>query len=157
MIKFMKDNYIQQLRNDFFFNKLVSILTPILINNNSHQLINFIFTAEKTTNNNTTTTEQSCNPNPCGQHALCKIKNKKVQCSCQDGYLGTPPNCRPECTRSSDCTLDNACLNYKCQNPCTGVCGLNAQCRVINHRPVCACAKGFQGDPFASCTKKKGI
>lgn len=59
--------------------------------------------------------------------------------------------------RSSDCTLDKACLNYKCQNPCTGVCGVNAQCKVVNHRPVCACAKGFTGDPFASCTKKTGI
>lgn len=57
--------------------------------------------------------------------------------------------------RNSDCDLERACLNYKCENPCTGVCGLNARCQVINHRPVCACSDGFTGDPFTSCSVAK--
>lgn len=31
------------------------------------------------------------------------------------------------------------------------MCGLNAECRVISHTPICICATGYTGDPFISC------
>lgn len=39
----------------------------------------------------------------------------------------------------------------KCTNPCPGVCGSNANCRVNNHSPICSCNNGFTGDPFTRC------
>jgi len=44
-----------------------------------------------------------------------------------------------------------ACLASHCRDPCPGVCGLNAQCHVVSHVPVCTCLPGHIGDPFQSC------
>lgn len=65
--------------------------------------------------------------------------------------MGTPPSCRPECASSSECSLDKACINQKCVDPCPGVCGRNARCQVTNHNPICSCSPGFRGDPFVQC------
>lgn len=115
-------------------------------------IIILIFTAKD--NNNTSTTPS--NPRDCEKHANCTISdtNKPIS-SCPEGFQGSPSNCKPECMRNSDCNLEQACLNYKCENPCTGVCGLNARCHVINHRPVCACSDGYTGDPFTTCSTAK--
>lgn len=72
-------------------------------------------------------------------------------CSCLQGYLGSPPSCRPECVVSSECPPTRACVNKKCTDPCLGSCGLNARCEVINHSPICSCLPGQTGDPFKSC------
>lgn len=79
-------------------------------------------------------------------------------CSCSPGYIGTPPGCRPECTASSECASNKACVNQKCQNPCPSPCGSNTDCIVRNHSPYCVCKQGFTGEPFSSCfpvTRKK--
>lgn len=70
-------------------------------------------------------------------------------------YIGTAPNCRPECVTSSECPLNEACIHQKCIDPCLGTCGENAQCRVHHHSPYCTCLGGFEGDPFIRCTKEK--
>lgn len=67
------------------------------------------------------------------------------------GFLGNPPNCRPECVISSDCPRNQACNNQKCIDPCSGTCGWKALCQVVNHNPVCSCPSGFTGDPFFRC------
>lgn len=72
-------------------------------------------------------------------------------CTCQIGYLGSPPNCRPECIINSDCQSTLACIREKCVSPCEGACGINVECTVINHIPICTCVKGYSGDPFKSC------
>ncbi|KAJ6647056.1 hypothetical protein Bhyg_02274, partial [Pseudolycoriella hygida] len=36
-------------------------------------------------------------------------------------------------------------------DPCPGLCGLSAQCSVINHTPICTCLDGYEGDAFTSC------
>ena len=64
---------------------------------------------------------------------------------------GSPPNCRPECYINSDCPSDKACISRKCQDPCPGLCGFNAYCRVRNHIPICVCDRGHIGDPFSQC------
>lgn len=100
-----------------------------------------------------------CVSKPCGEHANCKTNSKTNQpiCSCQEGYIGSPPFCQLDCMHNSDCTLQQACLNNQCTNPCTAsVCGQNADCRVINHRPICACKEGYTGDPFTSCIPSPG-
>lgn len=52
---------------------------------------------------------------------------------------------------STECSQDKACINQKCIDPCIGVCGLNADCRVQNHSPICACKNQYTGDPFTRC------
>lgn len=93
-----------------------------------------------------------CLPSPCGSNSQCKDLNGQAVCSCLLGYRGAPPSCRPECVSSSDCTLDKACNNQKCVNPCQGTCGVQAKCQVINHNPICTCPSGYSGDPFTRCS-----
>lgn len=75
----------------------------------------------------------------------------QATCSCISGYIGAPPTCRPECVISSDCSLNEACINQRCRNPCEGGCGLNAICNVVNHNPICSCREKMTGDPFLRC------
>lgn len=92
-----------------------------------------------------------CEPSPCGSYSLCRVINDHAVCSCQPNYIGTPPSCRPECTVSSECPQNKACINNKCQDPCPGTCGISARCQVVNHNPICSCVAGFTGDPFVRC------
>lgn len=92
-----------------------------------------------------------CNPSPCGLYSQCRVINEHVVCSCLPGYIGSAPNCRPECVVSSECAQNRACINQKCADPCVSMCGLNARCQVINHNPICSCSAGFTGDPFIRC------
>lgn len=88
---------------------------------------------------------------PCGPNSQCRNIEDHAVCSCLQGYLGSPPSCRPECVVSSECPPTRACVNKKCTDPCLGSCGLNARCEVINHSPICSCLPGQTGDPFKSC------
>jgi hypothetical protein len=94
-----------------------------------------------------------CNPNVCdlGPNSQCQVVRNQAQCGCQDGMIGTVPNCRPECVRNSDCPSNLACINQKCKDPCPGVCGANTQCRVVGHNPVCSCKESYTGDPYRNC------
>lgn len=92
-----------------------------------------------------------CEPSPCGPYSQCREVNGHAVCICTQGYVGSPPNCRPECTVSSDCPLNQACSNQKCLDPCPGACGRNTQCIVVNHNPICTCLPGYSGDPFSVC------
>ncbi|KAG5895967.1 hypothetical protein JTB14_027967 [Gonioctena quinquepunctata] len=93
-----------------------------------------------------------CSPTPCGPNSQCREINGQAVCSCVPGFIGSPPACRPECISSSECPLNRACVNQKCIDPCPGTCGLNANCQVVNHNPICSCAPGHSGDPFTRCS-----
>lgn len=94
-----------------------------------------------------------CNPSPCGPNAQC---NSGV-CTCLPGYLGDPYTiCRPECVINTDCSRNEACLLHKCRNPCVGTCGVNAECTVINHLPMCSCPRNMTGNAFVSCNPIQG-
>jgi hypothetical protein len=92
-----------------------------------------------------------CSPSPCGPNSQCRQSNNLAICSCVPGFIGSPPTCRPECVTSSECPLNQACSNQKCIDPCPGTCGVQAQCQVINHNPICSCPTGYTGDPFVRC------
>lgn len=94
-----------------------------------------------------------CAPSPCGPYSNCRDINKQAVCSCISGFVGSPPNCRPECVISSDCPKNQACVNQRCKDPCPGTCGINALCQVVNHNPICSCPSSFTGDPFIRCLK----
>lgn len=94
-----------------------------------------------------------CLPSPCGPNSQCRRSNAgQAVCSCLPNYIGNPPNCRPECVQNSECPSNLACINMKCKNPCTGLCGFNAECSVNNHRGICQCSHGYTGDPFSQCS-----
>lgn len=96
---------------------------------------------------------QPCSPSPCGLNAVCREQNGAGSCSCMPDYTGNPyESCRPECVINSDCPSNRACIRSKCEDPCPGTCGPNAQCQVINHLPSCSCLTGYTGDPFRYCT-----
>lgn len=92
-----------------------------------------------------------CIPNPCGTYSICHDQGGYPSCSCLSQYIGTPPNCRPECVISAECPSNKACMNEKCKDPCPGSCGVGAICTVNNHTPNCYCPNGYIGDPFNSC------
>lgn len=95
---------------------------------------------------------EPCNPSPCGANAECRESNGAGSCTCLPEYYGDPyTGCRPECVQNSDCDRSKACVNNKCKDPCPGVCGINAECRVQNHAPICLCLIGYEGDPTRSC------
>lgn len=92
--------------------------------------------------------EDPCYPSPCGPNAQCYDGT----CTCLPEYQGDPyTGCRPECTLSSDCPRDKACIRNKCVDPCPGTCGTNAICEVINHVPMCKCPPGTRGNAFIEC------
>lgn len=93
-----------------------------------------------------------CNPSPCGPNSVCKQFDNQPACKCLPTFLGTPPNCRPECATNSDCPGNMACIKQKCLDPCQGSCGTNANCITVNHSPLCTCPAGSTGDPFNACT-----
>jgi len=106
-----------------------------------------------------------CNPNPCGQDAKCnagtdRSANPRPICTCPRGYSGNAlVACRRgECFKDDECPSHQACFDYKCKDPCKGPdtsCGLNANCQVKNHGPVCSCPAGYQGDPIVSCFRSR--
>lgn len=93
-----------------------------------------------------------CTPSPCGSNAICREQDKVGSCICSEGYFGNPyEGCRPECVSDSDCPGNRACTGNKCQDPCPGTCGLNAECTTVNHSPTCYCFPGYTGDAFRRC------
>lgn len=93
-----------------------------------------------------------CSPSPCGANAICKEQNGAGSCTCLPEYFGNPyESCRPECIMNSDCPTYHSCVLNKCIDPCPGVCGTNAECIVVNHKPRCNCANGYTGDAYRFC------
>lgn len=92
-----------------------------------------------------------CQPSPCGPNSQCREVNGQAACSCAPNNIGAPPACRPECTISAECPLNQACSNQRCIDPCVGSCGVNAECKVVNHNPICTCPVFYSGEPFSRC------
>lgn len=92
-----------------------------------------------------------CQPSPCGPNAKCTVNGDSHSCSCLPEFTGSPPYCRPECISNSECASNLACIGQKCKDPCPGLCGVNAECRVFSHTPMCVCLPGYSGDPFVQC------
>ena len=95
-----------------------------------------------------------CRPSPCGHYSECAVSyGNTAQCTCKIGYLGAPPNCRPECLVNPDCPSNKACIQEKCSDPCTGACASIANCQVISHSATCSCPPGTRGSPYSTgCT-----
>lgn len=97
-----------------------------------------------------------CDPSPCGPNSICVKSGETPACSCQPGFIGAPPNCRPECTISAECPAALACVAQKCKDPCIQACGPRAICSAVDHRASCTCEPGLEGDPFQGCSLPRG-
>lgn len=75
------------------------------------------------------------------------------QTACAKGHICQNNVCIPGCRQNSDCSNELSCIDKKCQNPCNipDACGTNALCKVSNHRRVCLCPDGYQGEPTKAC------
>lgn len=128
-----------------FFNLLQCFMKPHTMISCTHTICLIVLVQEPETS--------PCVPTPCGPNALCKERNGAGQCTCLPDYTGNPyEGCRPECVVNSDCPSFQACMSFKCRDPCPGVCAPNAECTAINHQPTCSCQPGYTGDPFTYCT-----
>ena len=96
-----------------------------------------------------------CRNSPCGQFSSCivvdDVKNGNFRCECLPGHIGQPPLCHPECKSNYDCSPTHACINDRCEPPCQGACGLNADCQIVNHSPRCSCPESYVGDAYETC------
>ena len=62
-----------------------------------------------------------CYPSPCGPNARCQERNGAGACTCLPEYFGNPyTGCYPECVTDNDCSLEKACTQSKCRDPCPG-------------------------------------
>ena len=101
-----------------------------------------------------------CGAVPCGEGQLCSVVDslplRTVVCQCPaDSFLNQnskcvsavieEPNQVAGCTTDDTCPPEKACRNGVCEEPCD--CAPTAKCRVIAHKPVCACPEGYTGDP----------
>lgn len=75
---------------------------------------------------------------PCSGHNQCGKDQACVNGGCIIG-----------CRSNKNCNSNEQCSNHKCQNPCliSPSCGPNAICDVQDHRTVCKCPPGFEGNP----------
>lgn len=93
-----------------------------------------------------------CEPSPCGVNARCQQQNNAGSCVCLSDYVGNAyEGCRPECVVNTDCPSNLACIGRKCKDPCPGACGMNAECYVQNHLPICICISQYTGDASRFC------
>lgn len=65
----------------------------------------------------------------------------------------TEPALAAGCRSDSDCPDYAACANRLCINPCAAgnPCAPSANCKVVNHQPVCTCPDGYIGTPTTDC------
>ena len=61
------------------------------------------------------------------------------------------------CSSDDECPLSQACRNRACINPCIqeNPCSSSARCTVSNHKPICNCPSGTEGDPYSRCAPSK--
>lgn len=94
-----------------------------------------------------------CFEDSCGENAECIPVNHGIECRCFANYVGNPyVECSTlqGCRSDSECHTSQACINGQCGSPCQ--CGPFANCDVINHRAICKCSPGYNGDPNIGCS-----
>ena len=59
------------------------------------------------------------------------------------------------CNNDSECPSSQTCIQSSCKDPCiqsrNKVCGQDATCTTVRHRPVCSCPPGLLGNPNTGC------
>jgi len=68
-------------------------------------------------------------------------------------FFGLEPERDQGCLSHDQCQDMEACRGGNCVNPCldSSPCARTAQCLAQQHRAICSCPQGTQGDPFTNC------
>lgn len=104
-----------------------------------------------------------CSKNPCPINTKCKNNMGSYACECRNGTIKDENSgtCRLPglCYSDKDCSDTATCHDKQCVNPCDKImpCGLDANCVVAGHNPICECPPGSQGDPYVKCAKLECI
>lgn len=87
----------------------------------------------------------------CRGNKKCEVHHHRATCVCKNGFVVNERGeiaCAPEnaeCARNNECPSNKACIEGRCQNPCTSSpkspCPPEKGCDVMNHKPVCICLK----------------
>lgn len=89
----------------------------------------------------------------CDTNKRCEVRRHQPVCMCKAGFivsesgeLACAPDRRTECRRDDECASNRACIDARCQNPCTALrnppcSGPGKSCDVLEHRPVCICTE----------------
>lgn len=97
-----------------------------------------------------------CKESPCGTNAKCRNSRGSYRCSCPTGLVGDPyaSGCKKaaECETNDDCPEFAECFKSngepKCRDVCENIaCSPNAECQPRDHKAVCTCRAGYEGDP----------
>lgn len=91
----------------------------------------------------------------CGLNAECYVRNHVADCRCRKGYYGNPlDKCRViGCHSNGDCPSEHSCINMQCIDACLhdNPCSSRAECKVLNHIPICRCPVHYTGNPYILC------
>lgn len=87
----------------------------------------------------------------CRQNKKCEVQNHKAKCVCKNGFVVNEhgeiscANDNSECSNDNECTSNTACIEGRCQSPCTASkkspCPADKSCEVLNHQTVCICMR----------------
>lgn len=97
---------------------------------------------------------------PCTKASICTVHDtlpvRTMICSCPEKMI---PDDNGECKRiltvpegcrnDDECSDSQACVSGTCRNPCN--CGINSECYVQRHKPICSCREGYEGNPNIRC------
>lgn len=131
------------------------------LNNRSFQPTPTVLTIGECASDPDCPSEKACvnglcrDPCDCGPNAECRVRDHKPVCSCPTGYQG---NAELECRRvgcrsDSECAPSQSCVNEACAPVCdNSTCGAEALCYGVNHRAMCECPPGRQGNPNVGST-----
>uniref|UniRef100_A0A1A9ZCQ3 EGF-like domain-containing protein n=1 Tax=Glossina pallidipes TaxID=7398 RepID=A0A1A9ZCQ3_GLOPL len=95
----------------------------------------------------------------CACSQVCTRGKCRAKCganrSCPLGQLCERGACVAGCKTNNDCAMDQTCTKGQCSDPCTDkqVCGSNALCTVTDHRMLCYCPDGYDGEPTKECVQ----
>ena len=122
--------------------------------------------------------QNPCFTTTCGINAECRVTRHRAICYCKPGYEGDPYRICEErkkfelvsnirfyvlvnhfsflntagCKSDDECSLDKACIQRECQDPCPfEQCGINAFCTVNVHKARCQCPPQTKGSPYIEC------
>lgn len=101
---------------------------------------------------------QTCNiDTDCACAEICALGKCRSRCNpgtCPAGQLCQDGACVSGCRNNLDCSSDKSCINGQCLDPCSQktACGTSALCKVSEHRVLCLCPDGYQGEPTQDCS-----
>ena len=98
--------------------------------------------------------QDPCRTSPvfvCGANKKCEVNRHRPMCVCKNGFVVNNAGeltCAPdhiECNRNEECASNLACIDKRCQNPCTASrvspCSADKTCEVLDHHPMCICTR----------------